>query len=136
MVVFSNAVVNGRRYLMVGIVSLLVSIPLYYEFASILTTYGNTKTLLEHLFQQNEMQVTSNSLIPYFFYKFMATALSVTLPLPVGLFTPVFLAGGVLGRIIGKQRSNEASFSSSSKLSLFLSFFLQNRREILFFRLI
>ena len=38
----------------------------------------------------------------YFPYKLLITALSVTLPLPVGLFTPVFLSGGVLGRICGK----------------------------------
>ena len=97
-----SKITNTRRYLMVGVVSLLVSIPLYYEYSTILTTYGNTKSLLEHLFQKNDMSKIADELVLYFLYKFLATALSVTLPLPVGLFTPVFLAGGVMGRIIGK----------------------------------
>ena len=40
-------------------------------------------------------------LILFFLYKVIITAISVTLPLAVGLFTPVFIAGGVLGRVIG-----------------------------------
>jgi len=36
-----------------------------------------------------------------FLYMFFVTALSVTVPLPVGLFSPVFLSGSFLGRLLG-----------------------------------
>jgi chloride channel 2 len=45
---------------------------------------------------------TSSDLVIFFLYKFIVTVLSVTLPLPVGLFTPVFWTGGVLGRYLGE----------------------------------
>jgi chloride channel 2 len=38
----------------------------------------------------------------YFPYKLIAVAVSVTLPLPVGMFTPTFMLGGVLGRLVGE----------------------------------
>ena len=38
----------------------------------------------------------------YFPMKLFITVISVTLPLPVGLFTPVFLIGGTFGRLFGE----------------------------------
>jgi chloride channel 2 len=102
---YSRSIVSLRCYLMVGVVSLLTSIPMYYELSSFPELgIGGSKTLLDVLFQDSDMTRSYKFLFPYFIYKFIATALSVTLPLPVGLFTPVFLTGGILGRIVGKKR--------------------------------
>lgn len=92
-----------RSYLMVGVVTLMVSFAMYFEFTAVASSLkGQNKTLLDYLFQDKDISNIPLQLIPYFCYKFIATALSVTLPLPVGLFTPVFLTGGVLGRVIGE----------------------------------
>ena len=42
---------------------------------------------------QTSNDVSNVNLGFFFLYKFFATALSVVLPLPVGLFTPVFVTG-------------------------------------------
>ena len=41
------------------------------------------------------------SMLLYLPYKWVVTVLSVNLPLPVGLFTPVFQMGGVIGHLVG-----------------------------------
>ena len=41
-------------------------------------------------------------LIAYVVFKFLVTTLSVSLPLPVGLFTPTFVTGGAIGRLFGE----------------------------------
>ena len=58
---------------------------------------GTVRTLVDYMFQATELGLTL-SLCLYFPYKFLVTAFSVTLPLPVGLFVPVFLTGGIFGR--------------------------------------
>jgi hypothetical protein len=58
---------------------------------------GNNRTLVDYMFQATELGLPLAILL-YLPYKFLVTAFSVTLPLPVGLFMPVFLTGGVLGR--------------------------------------
>ena len=62
---------------------------------------GDSHTLLEHIFQPHSIGGLSLALLGYVPYKFVATILSITLPLPVGLFAPVFLTGGLLGRVFG-----------------------------------
>lgn len=112
---YTRQVVDRRRYCMVGVVSLVISIAMYYELSSIpLGTGANAqhRTVSDILFHQDDSFKNMNQLLPYFVYKFFATALSVTLPLPVGLFTPVFFTGGVLGRIIGEQLCTSALFSN------------------------
>nr|CCA24415.1 Chloride Channel (ClC) Family putative [Albugo laibachii Nc14] len=44
----------------------------------------------------------SRSLLTYLPLKFVLTLLSVTLPLPAGLFTPTFVIGGIFGRLVGE----------------------------------
>ena len=41
-------------------------------------------------------------LIAYVVFKFLVTTLCVSLPLPVGLFTPTFVTGGAIGRLFGE----------------------------------
>jgi chloride channel 2 len=109
---FSKSTVASRRYVMVALVSLIVSIPLYYELVTVPEVSNGSKSLLDHLFQANDMGHILGKLVVYFAYKFAATALSVTLPLPVGLFTPVFLSGGVLGRVVGEILYSNSSFKN------------------------
>lgn len=99
--IFSNTVAN-RKYILVGFATLIVSILLYLEM-SIIPTGGDGKfTILDYLFQKSlNVEIAFSTLIIYLLYKFVVTAISVTLPLPVGLFTPVILIGGVIGRIFG-----------------------------------
>lgn len=99
---------------MVGTVSLMTSFFMYYECAIIPQTGHGVSTLFDFLFTKNDSSSpdTSTTIVDYahmlpqlgvyFCYKFLATAVSVILPLPVGLFTPVFLTGGVLGRLLGE----------------------------------
>ncbi len=58
--------------------------------------------MLKYLFgTESFSKTTLHHLCLFAVYKFVATLLSVTLPLPVGLFTPTFVTGGLLGRILG-----------------------------------
>jgi H+/Cl- antiporter ClcA len=99
-----SGVVAFRRYAMVGIVSLLISIAMYYEISLLPLDLNNKhKTVADILFHRHASFSSPTQLLGYFIYKFLATAFSVTLPLPVGLFTPVFFTGGVLGRVIGEN---------------------------------
>ena len=44
----------------------------------------------------------SRELVLYPLYKLVATTLCVSLPIPVGLFAPVFVAGAAIGRLYGE----------------------------------
>ena len=78
-----------------------MSAPLMYLEQEFRSSVGNPQqSLTENIFSTVPIDNIFNKL--YFFpVKFLITIFCVTLPLPVGLFTPVFLLGGVLGRIIG-----------------------------------
>ena len=41
-------------------------------------------------------------LMVYVIFKFIVTTICVSLPLPVGLFTPTFVTGGAIGRLYGE----------------------------------
>lgn len=101
-----------RSYALVGLVSLVTAFFRYYECATVPQTGRGVRTLFDYLFQDNDMSPILGQLVLYFVYKFLATAFSVTLPLPVGLFTPIFLTGGVFGRVVGEYLSRYASFSN------------------------
>lgn len=98
----SKSTIRIRRYLIVGSVTLFVSFFMYYELATIPATGKGWSKLLDYLFQDRRLTLLVPKLAIYLFYKIIVTALSVTLPLPVGLFAPVFVIGGVLGRIVGE----------------------------------
>jgi H+/Cl- antiporter ClcA len=94
--------VAWRRYFIVGGVTLLVSSVMYSELALLPGSNKNAHLLLKHLFSKEDFSKGMVGTMCYFvLYKFVATLLSVTLPLPVGLFTPTFVIGGLLGRILG-----------------------------------
>jgi len=82
------------------VVTLFVAPAVYAELTIGLAAL-NSHTLVNEMFQDGSFGL-SWSLILYVPYKFLVTAVSVTLPLPVGLFTPVFLTGGVIGRVFGE----------------------------------
>lgn len=44
----------------------------------------------------------SRSLVTYLPLKFILTLVSITLPIPAGLFTPTFVIGGIFGRLVGE----------------------------------
>ncbi len=90
-----------RRYLLVAFVTLVVAVLMYTENA--LTPADDSLSVIDRIIvQKPAFRSVPLSLGMFFAYKLIVTALSVTLPLPVGLFTPVFLTGGVLGRVIGE----------------------------------
>lgn len=92
-----------RRYLLVGLVTLCVSSAMYVELGLVPHTGKGSFVMLQYLFGA-ELEVPPALLTKMCFfaaYKFVATLFSVTLPLPVGLFTPTFVTGGLLGRILG-----------------------------------
>jgi H+/Cl- antiporter ClcA len=99
---YSLSVTAFRSYALVACIAGVTAWFRYYEWATVPQTGHGIRTLYDYLFQKNDMAPILGHLSVYFLYKFFATALSVTLPLPVGLFTPIFLTGGVMGRIIGE----------------------------------
>eukprot|EP01041_Mallomonas_annulata_P007406 gene7406-15125_t len=88
-----------RRYIMVATVTLLLAPLMYLELS--VGWHGDPATLLDHIFYPSSIGGLNTTMLVYLPYKFLVTVLSVTLPLPVGLFTPVFFIGGLLGRIYG-----------------------------------
>ena len=94
-----SSILSSRKYLIVSIVALLITPVIYLEQG-----FGSTVKnipLIDVVFRVQPVELTPRVLF-YFPVKFLMTILCVTLPLPVGLFAPVFLLGGVLGRIVGK----------------------------------
>jgi H+/Cl- antiporter ClcA len=61
--------------------------------------------LLDVVFRYRPIELTERIFL-YFPFKFIVTILCVALPLPVGLFDPVFLLGGVFGRIVGPSHTS------------------------------
>lgn len=98
----SPLAIDRRRMGLVSMVTLILSTLMYFELASIPEV---PRLLIDYMFEQESLKHLLPKLMLYFPYKFLVTALSVTLPLPVGLFTPVFMTGSVLGRIIGETIS-------------------------------
>ena len=90
-----------RQYAVVIVVALLIS-PLTYEeegFGIRALTTG-PEPLVDVVFRYQPIELTPRIFF-YFPFKFLVTILCITLPIPAGLFDPVFLLGGVFGRIIG-----------------------------------
>ena len=95
--------VDLRRYVLVGTVTLLVSSAMYVELSRVPHAKKGSFGLLQFLFSADKINPEMLSSLALFgVYKFIATILSVTLPLPVGLFSPTFVIGGLLGRVLGK----------------------------------
>eukprot|EP00051_Salpingoeca_urceolata_P013556 m.170384 g.170384 ORF g.170384 m.170384 type:complete len:892 (+) comp17827_c0_seq2:442-3117(+) len=72
---------------------------------------GMSQTMeINHLFASQPLEcvdewATTNiffSLSVFLFFKFFMTAFAIGLPLPAGVFVPVFVAGGAFGRIVGE----------------------------------
>ena len=95
-----------RQYAVVCSVALLVS-PLMYVEEGFGVQSLNTlpEPLLNVVFRYRPIEITPRIFF-YFPFKFVMTILCVALPLPVGLFDPVFLLGGVFGRIVGMSRQS------------------------------
>ena len=66
-----------------------------------LRSFGDQHSIVNYMFQTAPLGL-SVPLVLYLPFKFFVTIACVTLPLPVGLFTPVFLIGGTTGRIVGE----------------------------------
>ena len=90
--------------LIVVVLVAALSAPVMYFESEFRGANSSEHSLATTIFSPETIENISQKL--YFFpVKFVVTILSVTLPLPVGLFTPVFILGGVLGRIIGNISS-------------------------------
>ena len=84
---------------MVAAVTLFVAPFIYLDSNNGLK--GDHRALANFLFQVEEVGLPKKLLL-FVPYKFLITCLCVTLPLPVGLFTPVFITGGAIGRLFGE----------------------------------
>ena len=65
------------------------------------TTLGLTHPPPTRFQSETKIGLTT-PLVLYLPFKFLVTTLCVSLPLPVGLFTPTFVTGGAIGRIFGE----------------------------------
>ena len=96
----SNACV--RRYCYVFVVSIVVAPLVYAEMrAGLPSISGDQHSIVNYMFQITPLGL-SIPLLLFLPFKLLVTVACVTLPLPVGLFTPVFLIGGTMGRIFGE----------------------------------
>jgi H+/Cl- antiporter ClcA len=93
-----SSILSRRRYLIVCTAAALITPLIYLEQGFSDTT--ERYRLIDVLFRIEPVDLSLRTLL-YFPVKFVMTIVCVTLPLPVGLFSPVFLLGGVLGRILG-----------------------------------
>jgi len=92
-----------RRVLLVFLVTLLVSPLIYFDILyGVEKKGGDQQSMMNFMFDVPTLPGFSSVLLAYLPLKFLTTVLCVTLPLPVGLFTPVFLIGGTLGRVVGE----------------------------------
>ncbi|GMH67256.1 hypothetical protein TL16_g04633 [Triparma laevis f. inornata] len=89
------------RYLYVTMVTFIVSPFIFYDMTNGVASFGDQHSIVNYMFQMSPLGLTTPLLL-YLPFKFFVTIMCVTLPLPVGLFTPVFLIGGTSGRIIGE----------------------------------
>ncbi|GMI03367.1 hypothetical protein TrRE_jg5174, partial [Triparma retinervis] len=93
--------VGGRRWFYVFVVTLTVSPFVFYDMSKGVASFGDQHSIVNYMFQTAPLGL-STPLVLYLPFKFFATVACVTLPLPVGLFTPVFLIGGTAGRVVGE----------------------------------
>jgi len=113
-------IVLQRKYLLVFVATLIISSLQLWELVYGLHGREAPVYIFATPFEARahkglvELDARDASLIMFFCYKFLVTAMSVTLPLPVGLFQPVFLCGGVLGRFIGERIHCIAQVSTGS----------------------
>ena len=91
-----------RQYIIVCMVALFIS-PLTYveEGFGVHSLSTSPEPLVNVVFRYRPIHL-SPKIFFFFPFKFVMTILCVALPLPVGLFDPVFLLGGVFGRIVGE----------------------------------
>lgn len=91
-----------RQYILVCMVALFIS-PLTYveEGFGVHSLATSPEPLVNVVFRYRPIHL-SPKIFFFFPFKFVMTILCVALPLPVGLFDPVFLLGGVFGRIVGE----------------------------------
>lgn len=90
------------RYIQIIVISLitgLVSFPLIY-------LRNDTASIIGDLFEDGDMKIISQYAVLHLcifgFVRMLLTSASVLLPIPCGLFSPVFLIGGALGRLVGE----------------------------------
>jgi chloride channel 2 len=97
--------IQFRRRMMIIAAFSLIAIPcgflelLYYREVSNISQ--NPHALVDHMFVPEKFGLSWH-LCLYTTVKFVAIVFSVTQPLPVGLFSPVFLLGGAFGRLFGE----------------------------------
>ena len=91
----SKDVIRNRRYILIFLVTSVIAPFSYYE---IINEGHLSNTLRDVMFTDKGDVYSLHTLIALFLYKFIITALSVSLPLPSGLFTPVFVSGSLVGR--------------------------------------
>lgn len=90
-----------RQYVMVVAVALLISPLVYLEQGfGAHSSHNHRDPLLDVVFRFQPIELSSRLLV-FFPIKFVMTILCISLPLPVGIFDPIFLLGGVFGRIVG-----------------------------------
>lgn len=94
-------VTNRRRFLLVMCATALVGPLIFADMIYGIQGRDQAHPMSEIMFQSDAMGMNLN-LAFYTLFKFLVTAMCVCLPLPVGLFTPTFMTGAAIGRIMGE----------------------------------
>ena len=99
--VWGGVVVKRRRLAFVCTITLFVSPFMYLDVLYGADHQGDQQSMTNYMFDVQPLGLQPLLLL-YLPFVFLTTILCVTLPLPVGLFTPVFLIGSTLGRVLGE----------------------------------
>jgi chloride channel 2 len=90
------------RYTQIFVVSLVTAL-VSYEFSYL---RNDSASIISDLFEEGNMKIISQyaplHLVIFAAVRMVLTSVSVLLPIPCGLFTPVFLMGAALGRLVGE----------------------------------
>lgn len=97
------------RYTQLIVVSLVTAL-ISFQFSYL---RNDTASIINDLFEDGDMKIISQyaplHLLIFAALRMFLTSVSVLLPVPCGLFSPVFLIGGALGRLVGEVVASMSS---------------------------
>lgn len=110
----------GKRLALVLAITFISCFLEFYGDSAWFIRHGSPRRILSALFSKDariysgepgdeqapeteeESLLLSRSLVTFLPLKFLLTLVSIVLPIPAGLFTPTFVIGGILGRLVGE----------------------------------
>lgn len=97
-----KTVIQRRFYMVIGATFIVTTLTFFSETWGLDALAREADVSVESYLFKDGVIGSQFYLSNWIIYKYFMTIISVTLPLPVGLFTPVFITGGAIGRVFGE----------------------------------